>query len=438
MFMRSLFLKDDQAALLSIKDKILYSLIVLFFITFYAPHIPAINNIVVGIIALYSFFYNSFSEKFDLLRKRKEIVLMVLLFLQHIISALLSKNQQEGFSWVTLRLPLVTFPIIIGLLYIKKALKDRILYAYAVITAMVVIICMVTSFIQYFSTGDASLVYNDNFTQIIEKQSVYIALLGNLAIFSFGYLLATNSPLIDKKSIVYTCLLFLLVANFLLASRIGIITLYSSIFCFAVWYAIKKKRFIPVIAVVLGVGVIWLLLFNLFPKTLNRFRELAFTNYEFSHQGQESHFNNTVTEDQWNGANIRLAVWDCGWELVKQHPVLGVQLGDKVDRLMEIYAARKFDFAYSSRRNLHNTYLDVLVAFGIVGLLLFLFGCLLVPLVQCFHSRDFLGVLAIVTFMLAFISETYFDRSMGAMIFGFFISFIVSYRPPVIKKAIDR
>jgi O-antigen ligase len=33
--------------------------------------------------------------------------------------------------------------------------------------------------------------------------------------------------------------------------------------------------------------------------------------------------------------------------------------------------------------------------------------------------------------MLAFISETYFDRSMGNMIFGFFIAFIVSYRKPV-------
>jgi O-antigen ligase len=224
------------------------------------------------------------------------------------------------------------------------------------------------------------------------------------------------------------------VANFLLASRMAIIILYGSIVLVAAWRALQKKKFMQLGLVVISVAVAWLLLVNIFPKTLNRFRELGYTSYDFTHQGVESHFNrDEVTSDQWNGANIRLAVWSCGWELVKQHPVSGVQLGDKVDRLMDVYAARHFDFAYNSRRNMHNNYLDILVTFGIVGLLLFLWAFLFEPLRHCIRNKDFFGIFVIGAFMLSFVPETYFDRSLGNMIFAFFIAFIVSYREPVAK-----
>jgi O-antigen ligase len=429
--MRSLFLMDDQATQLTKKEKILYALIVLFIITFYLPGIPVVNNIVIGGIALFWFFYNSFSEKLNLLRRRKEVILMVLFYVQHIISALLSNNQQEGFSWVIIRLPLLAFPVTIGLMYISQPLKERIIYAWAVITTITAFACIVWALKRYFSTDDASLLYNDNLTDLIDKQSVYVALMVNLAIFCYGYLLSIQSTLgslVSKRAFVYTGIFVLLVANFLMASRINITILYSSIFCYTVWYAIKKKRFMPFIGVVAGVGIAWLLLVNFFPKTINRFRELGYTNYEYSHHGVESHFNMEVKGDQWNGANIRLAVWACGWEVVKQHPLLGVQLGDKVDSLMKVYAEKKFDFAYDSRRNMHNNFLDILESFGIVGFVLFLAGFIGMPLFKCVRAKDYFGVAVILAFMLVFVTETYFDRSMGNMVFAFFISLIISYR----------
>jgi O-antigen ligase len=433
--MQFLFLKDDQAGLLTGKDKILYFLVVIFLITFFLPDMPVVNNLAVGLIVLYSFFYNSFSEKFQLLRRRPEIVVMVLFYLLHIVSALISKNQAEGFSWAVMRLPLLVFPITIGLVYIKPVLRERIMYAYAVIVTLAALACLINAFNRSMLSNDASLLYNDNLTFLIQKQSVYMALLVNVAVFSFGYLIAKRSPVI-KRSLVYPALLILLVINFLLASRIAIAILYGSIVCVAIWWALQKKRYLQLGIVVAGMAVAGLVLVNVFPKTLNRFRELGYTKYDFTHQGDESHFNNDeVTADQWNGANIRLAVWSCGWELVKQHPVFGVPLGDKVDRLMEVYAARHFDFAYKSRRNMHNNYLDVLVTFGLVGLLLFLWGSLFEPLRQCIRHKDFFGIFVIGTFMLSFIPETYFDRSMGNMIFAFFIAFIIGYRKPVAQTA---
>jgi O-antigen ligase len=429
--MRSLFLMDDQAALLNRKEKILYGLVVLFIVTFYMPHMPVVNNIAVALISLFWFFYNSFRDKLNLAKQRKEVILMVLFYLQHIISTIFSHNRQEGISWTTIRLPLLVFPVTIGLMYIRGEVKERLLYAYALITSLTVAICIGWAITRSIRYDDNSLLYNDNLTDLIDKQSVYVALMVNLAIFCFGYLLSIRSKLVSTKWVTYSALLILLIGNFCMASRINITILYSSIFCIAVWYAIKKKKFTPLIVVVVTIGIAWVLLISFFPKTLNRFRELNYTSYDYRHHGVESHFNMDVTSDQWNGANIRLAVWSCGWELVKQHPLLGVQIGDKVDRMMEVYAEKKFDFAYSSHRNMHNNYLDILVAFGLVGFLLFLFGFLLLPLIKCIRTKDVFGVFVILAFMCTFLPETYFDRSMGNMIFAFFIGLIISYRKPV-------
>ena len=433
--MRSLFLMDDQAGFLTVKDKILYVLVIMFFISFYPDHMDVVNNIVVGLISIYTvFFYNSFRQKYELLRQRKEVIGMVLFYLLHVVSMFLSKDRAEGFSWVVIRLPLLAFPVMLGMLYIKQALKERILYAYAVITTITILICTVWAVSQSISRNDVTLIYNDNLTNLIDKQSIYIALLVNLAVFSFGYLLWTRSTVISNKGLVYVSLFILLVANFLLASRISIIMLYGSIICVAFWWAIQQKKYLSLGLIVAGMAATGFLLVNFFPKTVNRFRELKYTSYKYTDQGAEAHFNMSTSDYQWNGANIRLAVWSCGWDLAKQHPVFGVQLGDKVTKMMEVYKAKHFDFAYNSRRNMHNNYLDILVAFGFVGLLLFVWSFLFEPLRHCIRTKDFFGILVITAFMLSFIPETYFDRSMGNMTFAFFISFIVSYRKPVVKE----
>lgn len=433
--MRSLFLMDDQAGLLSVKDKILYVLVGIFFITFFPAHMVVVNNIAVILLSVYCFFvYQSFREKLEALRRRREVAVMALFYLLHIVSALLSDDQAEGFSWTVIRMPLFVFPVSIGLVYIKQVLKERILYAYGVITTITVLVCIIWSAYSAISLNDPSLLYNDNLTYRIDKQSVYIALLVNLAVFSFGYLLSIRSALVSKKGWIYACFFVLLVGNFLMASRMAITTLYGSIILVAVWRAIQKKKGLQLGVIAVSIAAALFLFVNFFPKTVNRFRELAYTSFDYSHKGVESHFNrDEVTPDQWNGANIRLAVWSCGWEVIKQHPVFGVQLGDKVTELMKVYKARHFDFAYDSRRNMHNNYLDIWASFGTVGLLIFLYGFLVEPIRQGIKTRDIFGLFVIAAFMLSFITETYFDRSMGNMMFSFFIAFIISYREPVRK-----
>ncbi len=128
--------------------------------------------------------------------------------------------------------------------------------------------------------------------------------------------------------------------------------------------------------------------------------------------------------------NIRLAVWRCAWELVEHNWLVGVQLGDKQDRLMDVYRSKNFEFAIATRRNMHNTYLDVLCSFGIIGLAVFLLGFLIYPAIGCYKANDALGGFILISFAISLFTETYIDKSVGCILLGFFVSFLISYKKP--------
>ena len=122
--MKALVLKDSG---FNTKEKIIYLFIAFFFLTLYLPSLPVINNIFIALIFVYSFFYNSIPEKIRLLKERKTVLLMILFYFLHLISAFFSSNKDEAIRLLGIRIPLLMFPISIGLIFIRQELKERIL-----------------------------------------------------------------------------------------------------------------------------------------------------------------------------------------------------------------------------------------------------------------------------------------------------------------------
>jgi O-antigen ligase len=434
--MRSIFLLDPAAKVFSEKEKKLYFLVAAFLITLLLPDMPVINNIVIGALFLYCLFYNTVAEKKQFLRQRKEIPLMIAFFGLHIISAFFSVDKKEAFHMIVLRLPLLVFPLSLGLVYIREELRDRIWLFYSILITVTAVICMAWAIRLCLLFHDAGYLYDDSLTIAIRRQSIYFALMVNLALFSYIYLLTKSSsgergghPVFsgNYKVLAWLSVAFLLVFHFMLASRIAIITLYSSLLIYALVYQIiQKKKFGQGLVLIFSLLAAAFVLVTLFPKTLNRFNELNYTAYQFNSHAVESHYNMQLTPEQWNGANIRLAVWKCGWELARHHWLFGVQLGDKQAMLREVYKARHFDFALSHNRNMHNNYLDIFSCFGLIGLLLFLPGYFIIPLAGTIKAGDLLGLFTIAALAASLISETYMDRSIGCLLLGFFLSFISS------------
>ena len=376
---------------------------------------------------IYSFFYNSLSEKWILLKQRKEIIIILCFFFLNLISALLSKNIQEGVGMLGLRVSLAFIPFAIGSIYIKKVLKDRIIFGFAVATATAAAGILIYGIWRAANNNDISLLYNDNLSGIINLQSIYYAMLVNIAIFSFVYLWMINSFLINKSLIVFI-LFILFIVQFLLASRIAIIILYSSTLIFAIFHIFRKKLILEGLTLLMGLLIGIFMLVNFFPKTINRFKELTITQFDFKSMAKESHFNMDLKSDQWNGANQRLALWECGWEVIKKNLIFGTTLGDKKEELQKEYARKEFYFAINAGRNLHNNYLETWASMGIIGLILLLSGFIILPLYYCVKTNDWFGLMVVLCFMISMISETYMDRTVGNTLIAFFISFITCYK----------
>jgi O-antigen ligase len=426
---------DPAARIFSIKEKALYFIIAGFFVSLFLPDMPVINNAVLGTLFLISLIYNPFPQKVQLLRQRREILLMILFFVWHIVSGIFSQNRQEALVMLTLRLPLLVFPLALGLLYIREELKDRILLAFIVIITLTSVVCMGYSIGQYRHFHDAGYLYNDSLTSLIKVQSIYFALIVNLALFSYFYLLRKGSFAIEYIGLAYLSIAFLLVFHFMLASRIAILSLYSVFFFYGVSHILRKKKYLEGAAILLGLIMCSILLLKIFPKTLNRFNELQYSNYQFTNHARESHYNMDLTADQWNGANIRLAIWKCAGVLAGKDWLLGAQIGDKQDKLMDIYRAKQFDFAIQTKRNMHSNYIDVFCTFGLFGFILFLMGYVILPFRNAVRAKDLLAGLIVGFLAISMITETYMDRSMGCLLLGFFLSIVAAFKQPEEKKA---
>jgi O-antigen ligase len=222
------------------------------------------------------------------------------------------------------------------------------------------------------------------------------------------------------------CLLLLFTCSFLLASRTLMLVLYLSTLFFLIYLIIHRKKYLEGMVMIIGLSLGLFFAFKFFPSTFNRFRELAYSQFRYDNNGPESHYNMEVTADQWNGANLRKALWQCGWQCFLEKPLTGVTIGDKQARLNSIYEEKNFQFALKTHRNVHNNYLDILLGTGLIGLLLFLVSWIFGPAWTFLKEKDWLALLMLGTIAIAMITENYFDRSLGGMMVAFFIPFLLT------------
>jgi len=418
------------------KEKTFYFLLFFFFVGLYMPGIDWLYNVAMWLFFVYSFFFNPFTEKWKLLRQRKEVLLILLFLILNAVSALLSGNQKEGISYLGIRISLFVIPLALGSVYIKEHLKDRLIFCFATVTSVAAFGCLGWGIFQASRHHDWSLLYNDNLSEIINFQSIYFAMVVNLTIFSFIYLVTKKSVLINNNIIV-PLLLVLLVIHFLLASRMAILILYSTTFIFAVVQIIRKKKYLEGVTLIMGLLLACFLLVKFFPKTINRFKELTYTKFDYHSTARESHFNVALDSTQWNGANLRIAVWQCAWSVINDHKILGTGLGDKMDELKKEYAKRGFIFGIQTNRNTHNNYIDIWLSLGLIGLVLFILGAAVLPIYRCIRACDWYGMIIILSFLISLFSENYMDRTMGNTLLGFFLAFITSYKHPGKQTPID-
>ncbi len=412
---------------MTVKEKILYALCLLFFAVLFYSRTHTLNGVLIGVLAVYSFFFFSPArQKWTVFKQRKHIWAALLFIAVLLISIGLSENKGRGFRYLDTRLALFYFPLTIGLLQLTKTFKEKVLLGLAFVTTLVSAICLAYGIYASNFFERPELLYNDSLTNLIARQSIYVSLLVTVSIFIFGHWIFFKPINTKNKMALLGATLFLFIISYFLASRNMMVVLYAVAIGFLFYYILNRKKYLEGLTLFMALGLGVFLILKAFPQTMNRFKELTYTAFNYESMGKESHYNMEVTANQWNGANFRLAAWPFGWNLFKQHPVLGVGLGDKQEILLKEYGKKNFAFAIATRKNIHNNYLDVAYSTGTIGFLFFMLGWIVLPVFYAAKNKDWLSVLIMAAIAVAFITEVYFDRTIGGMIVGFLVPFLLT------------
>jgi len=118
----------------------------------------------------------------------------------------------------------------------------------------------------------------------------------------------------------------------------------------------------------------------------------------------------------------RFELWRASFEIIKKNPVIGVGTGDVPQAFKQQLMAMHSDLSHTSLRS-HNQYLSITIAFGIIGLLWFLW-ILLYPLKINQLYKDWRYVAFLIIMAVSMINEDTIESQAGITYYVFFSLFL--------------
>jgi O-antigen ligase len=395
----------------------------LFVVTLYSP-VSQINNVAIILMGL-SWLYTGNFKELKRLGANKVALFLIVYYLFQMATMLYSHNKGNGAKWMEYRSPLFYLPLFIGTSCITLLQKQKLLVLFAWATAAAALIGIMYGAILSVSTGDTGFLYNDNLGEMFDKQAVYFAMYGNFAIAIFLYFLHTKW-LKEKRSrnLAISSIVLLCVLNYLLASRSAMVVLAVMLICYVFFLIYRQKRFLTGLILLFGMVIGGVLCAKLFPKAAARIVDFTNTTYQYRSLNAEDHFNGEIKEGNWNSTNTRLAIWHCASDIIREHWLIGVGIGDVEDQLQGQYKKKEFVFALKNNLNSHNQYIEVVVAYGLMGGILFFIALIGIPLYRAWVMKDYLFLFFITTLMVYFVTEVMLNRNQGVAFIAFFISLL--------------
>lgn len=155
---------------------------------------------------------------------------------------------------------------------------------------------------------------------------------------------------------------------FLIASRLGYIFFATSIF-FTLLYAFKKQLTKVLVLFLLLLSTGYSLAFYYSPFFKDRVTAAI------------SDVKNSLNASYASPGGIRIGYYFYGWEVIKQNPLFGVGTGDHMAEVLKVIDQKEinitnknilhYNYTSGDHASFDSEYLDIIVQFGIIGLILF-------------------------------------------------------------------
>lgn len=393
------------------------------------------TNVAIGLLALSILLDKRIGIKIRKLISTSQFWILISPFVVFSLSALYSSDGLRAWKEIEIKLPLLIFPFIYGLAPMSEKYRDLVFKFFILITILIPVIGFISQLGTYFETKDSGYFYNDHLVHYAgKKQAAYFGLYANFAlvgVFYFWHKISIKTNL--QKITLASAFSFLLIIQYLLASRMALLIMFLVIVGFLIVQIFTNTSRKQILSMLIGAALVSIGLIVLFPKVIKRFNSITHTDYQFDNTNPINHFNGEIKAENWNGLNTRLALWTCAWEQIEEKPFFGTGIGDVQNDLVKKYQEKNFIFALESNFNSHNQYLDIMLSNGIVGFFLFVCFILYILYLAIKNKSWFLaGVVVIVA--MSCLTENILSRNQGVVVFIVFLSMLLFSEKETIKK----
>jgi len=249
--------------------------------------------------------------------------------------------------------------------------------------------------------------YTELANSIFEAHPLYLGLAGVfasvLSIFVFG----------KNKKLILSYLVFNQIVITLLNGRV--ITVVHGIIFIVILIQIilrngKKSQILAGVTIVLILIIGLVKISNIHAKP-NR-------SYFVDIKSSIERSSNNIISETDNGFTVRLAIWQNAYLAFKESPLFGHGTRMEREALMKQYNALGYAYLLKERFTSHNQFIFYLIEYGIVGfsIIIICFGYLLMT---AWSKSKYLYVVFIAIFIVVSITESYFNRIHGVMLFSF-------------------
>lgn len=387
-----------------------------------------ISNFTLILLTVYWIISGNYKYIFQELKVKKILIILIGFYALHIIGLLYSDNLYSGYKELEKKIPMLLLPLVIGSIKseVLESQRKNLFYFYVTTTIVACLVLVINALCQYAVTDNSEVFYFKSFTRLISVNPIYLSIYVLFAFCVYFYELEKIfSNHIARNVSIY---IFTLIMLILISSKNSLVVFIGITF-HLIFVKINLRPATKLVAVLSMVGII-IILINAFPVTRDRIIDLK--NSDWSGILEDDY---TSKATSFTGTTLRISFWKITLKEMSKDGIFlfGVGTGDSENYLNEAYDQYGLLSAGFLDYNLHNAFMEVLLEFGVLGLMYYLFLIISIFVIAV-RKNDGLLLLLVIFFCSFSLTESVLNINKGIAFFSFFYSFLIASRASHLKE----
>ncbi len=319
----------------------------------------------IGILVLgLAFVVEAFQKKLRFQVDKKSYVLLSIPFILAFLGLLNTENYTKAFEDLGRLLPFVLFPFLLAFKKFSAAFLERLLLLFAIGIGIFFFIHLLKALMLYVEDGQLSHFF---YAALVEDTNSY-SMFNMFAITVLLEIIFSRTKPLLKQIPLLSLLVFLLVIQLQLQSRIVIVTSFMSMFLLFIFHWKSSKKWF--IFVLFGISGLLMQI----PAFQGRFQTVVAQTKHIPTKTEHTANQNLDSLILFSGCNtstsLRYNALLTSYEIIQKHPIVGVGTGDWRDELVKGYKANDRICNVKEETAPHNQYVRTILKHGILGFIL--------------------------------------------------------------------